>query len=269
MFTLGRDAMQSKDAAIRQGQQNAAQAIRDATLNANAMTAQEDQNKFLMDQQSRKLSSGMIMEDIKNGLYDPATARKLQQSLVDEADALSSDQYDATQRAEALKKIRDKRLLDSTNRLERPPQPTREDQLKEFLGPNYETYKDQPWVPDGKGGFMVSKEALGQQQKEQELQQNEADRMRPKSAQEYYGDPKNEDKFQKDLNAKMQAMQDEQDLITDPAKRTPVTQESAWAQMQKDYDFRQKALGKPQYGDPTLMPPNPAPSAVQVQNGQS
>lgn len=233
---------------------------RDQALGEQRLQQQQAEQRQRFMEEARKLESGMIMEDIKNGLYDPETATRLQQSLAEEARALGSDQYDATQRAEALKKIRDKRLLDSTNRLQKPPQPTREEELQKFLGPNYEQYKDQPWVPDGKGGFAVAKDALVKQQKEQELQQKaeqEAAKMRPKSFQDYYRE--NEDKFQKDLDSTMTSMRDE---VTAGTRTGAVTPEAALAKMQEDYKFRQKALGRSEYGEPTVAPALPGEAPV-------
>jgi len=192
LFTMGRDQQQATAAAIRQGQQDAANTIRDVNQNVNAQARQDAQNKFLLEQQQaeqqqkfmdegRKLSSGMIMEDIKNGMYDPVTARKLQQSLVDEAEVLGSNQYDATQRAEALKKIREKRLLDSTNRLEKPPQPTPDEEFQKGVATDPET--GMRYRKNSKGDW----DELKQQQKA------------PKSAAEAFAaDPKLKDKYLKD-----------------------------------------------------------------------
>jgi len=141
------------------------------------------------------------------------------------------------------------------------PPPTPEQALQKFLGDEqYARYGHLPWVPDGEGRFSVSKDALGQLQKEQEQQQKELEAGRPKSFQDYYN--ANEDKFDKDLESTRQSMQDS--LAPDDKGNVPnVTREQALEQMQKDYEFRQKALGRPQYGDPTNAPTMPvaAPAA--------
>jgi len=189
LFTLGRDAMQSRDQAIRQGQQNAFQTIRDVNQNANLMERQESQNKFLLDQQqkaqqqafldeARKQSSGMIMEDIKNEQYDPATARKLQQNLVAESEALGNPGLDATQRAEALQKIRAERAVLTANRMQKPPPPTPDEEFKQGVATDPET------------GMRYRKNSKGDWE---ELKQAEKP---PTSAIEAFkADPKTEAKF--------------------------------------------------------------------------
>jgi len=229
MFQLGRDNMQNQFQMGRTKQQNEFQLGRDKTqFEQQQQLAEAERQRAFLDE-ARKQSSGFISDAIKNGEYDPATARKLQQNLVAEAEALGNPQLDATQRAEVLEKIRAERALLAANRMEPPPKPTRDDELKQFLGGNYDKYKDQPWVPDGKGGFTIADIP----------QPPEAPPVPPQSAQEYYN--ANEDKFQKDLDATMGAMQDAYDL--DPTKPKP-TPQAAWDQMQKDYQFRMQALGR-------------------------
>lgn len=163
LFTLGRDAMQSQNQAIMQGQQNAFQAERD--INQNMFQAERDMarfeqqrkqqeaeqaNKFM--EEARKQSSGMIMDDIKNENYDPATSRKLQQNLVAESEALGNPQLDATQRAEALAKIRAERAMLTANRIEKPQ--------KAPPQPNFHTDQNgNQWVEAGPGKWnQVPKE---------------------------------------------------------------------------------------------------------------
>jgi len=70
-----------------------------------------------------------------------------------------------------------------------PPKPTRQDELKSFLGPDaYEKHKDQPWVPDGNGGFVIAKVP---EQKEQPRKPTSADEA-------FQADPKARDKFMED-----------------------------------------------------------------------
>ena len=259
--------------AYKMENQNQVQQQRDWQQRDFVLNRDRDQNKFQQQQmdaarqqqfmdEARKMESGMIMNDIQNGLYDTNTARELQQTLALEAEALGNPQYDATQRAEALQKIRARRALLASNRLEKPPAPTPDEEianLPEINGTKYQkNAKTGMWEP-----FQPSKaqqEQEKQQQQQLQQQEQEAQKMRPKSMEEYYSD--NEDKFQKDLDNTMKSMQEEQGLITDPTKRTPVTKESALDRMKKDYDFRQKALGRSQYGEPTLAPEQPgaAPS---------
>lgn len=194
-FTLGRDAMQSRDAAIRQGQQNAEQKIRDATLFANNQTLQETQNKFRQQQaeaeqqakfmeDARKQSSGMIMDDIKNGAYDPATSRKLQQNLVAESEALGNPQLDATQRAEALAKIRAERAMLTASRIEAPPKPTPDEEFQQGVATDPET------------GMRYRKNSKG------DWDQLEQPQKPPASAAEaFQADPKLRDKYMADATA--------------------------------------------------------------------
>lgn len=114
---------------------------------------------------------------------------------------------------------------------------------------------------NAKGEFVPFQQPKPSKEQEQEQQKIEA--MRPKSFQDYYGE--NEDKFQKDLDATMQSMEK-----TDPKTGvvTPATQDEALAKMQKDYDFRQKALGRSQYGEPTPAgPADPGAAATPASPG--
>lgn len=270
LFQLGRDAQQNQFQFLRDTQQ--------AVNNANLQDAQNkfqlgrDKTQFEQQQQqqeaarqrafmdeARKQSSGMLMQDIQNGNYDPATARKLQQTLVDESEAMGNKTLDATQRAEALESIRGHRAYLSSLRIEKPPAPTRDEQLKSFLGEGYDQHGHLPWIPDGKGGFTVSKEALAAQQQEQQKQQQEAEKMRPQTAQDYYNHPDNKGQYEKDLNTTMSRLQENRKK-EDPAP----TEADAWAEMQKRHDLKQQQLGKNQYGEPTAVPELPAgaPPAV-------
>lgn len=204
------------------------------------------QQQFMDD--ARKLSSGMIMEDIRNGHYDPATASKLRKNLVDEADALADKTLDATQRKKVLDGLRADRLLHTSNRMEKPPAPTPQEQFDQgVVNRNGVDY-----IQDSKGKWTPLEPSKAQQEQEKMIQQQEleAQKMRPMSAQEYYS--QNEDKFQKDLDSTMKSMQSEYDAGTRKEAPTP---EAAWEQMQKNHDFKQKALGKAQYGEPTPAKP--------------
>lgn len=188
LFQLGRDA-----------QQNQFQFLRDTQQAVNHANMQDAQNKFQtgrdkaqFDQQqqqqeaarqrafmdeARKQSSGMIMQDIQNGNYDPATARKLQQTLVDESEALGNKTLDATQRAEALESIRGHRAYLGSLRIEKPPAPSPQEQFDKSIvtGADGTQYRQ-----NAKGDF----EPLPQQPK------------RPSSAAEAFGaDPKLRDKY--------------------------------------------------------------------------
>ncbi len=257
--------------AYKMESQNVAQQQRDWQQRDFVLNRDRDQNKLQQQQmeaarqqqfmeEARKMESGMIMNDIQNGLYDTNTARELQQTLALEAEALGNPQYDATQRAEALQKIRARRALLAANRMEKPPAPTPQEQFDQ----NIVNRNGVDYIQDSKGKWTPLEPSKARQEQEKMIQQQEqeAQKMRPMSAQDYYS--QNEDKFQKDLDATMKGMQAEYDAGT--RKEAP-TQEAAWEQMQKNHDFRQKALGKAQYGEPTLAPPMPD-AATQPQTGK-
>lgn len=189
LFQLGRDQQQFQNDFVKDVRQqtflerqardqNKFQLDRDKALAEQQQQQQEvaRQNAFM--DEARKQSAGMIMEDIKNGMYDPVTARKLQQSLVDEAEALGNRELDATMRAEALAKIRAKRLLDSANRLEKPPAPTDQEVYEKSIVTDPVT--GQRMLPDGKGRYQPIPEKP----------------QRPSSATEAFAaDPKLRDKY--------------------------------------------------------------------------
>lgn len=188
LFQLGRDAQQNQNQFVRDVRLNVMadrqqQAQNDFQLKRDQAQADQQQqqqeierrNKFMED--ARKQSSGMIMQDIQNGNYDPATARELQQTLVAESEALGNPEIDATQRAEVLQKIRAKRAVLSANRIEKPPAPTPQEQFEKSLvtGPDGTQYRQ-----NSKGDF----EPLQQQPK------------RPTSSHEAFAaDPKLKDKY--------------------------------------------------------------------------
>lgn len=104
---------------------------------------QQRQNTFDRDQQAaaaarqqamldsaREQTSSFIMGAIENGEFDPVTARELQQNLISESEILGNPNLDATQRAEALGKLRARReVLLST----RKPQATPTDRANKNL----------------------------------------------------------------------------------------------------------------------------------------
>lgn len=194
LFQLGRDQMQNQADFVkdvrqsviqdrRDQAQNDFQTARDKTLFDQQQQQQEmaRQQKFMDD--ARKQSSGIIMQDIQNGEYDPATARKLQQNLIAESEALGNPQYDATQRAEALEKIRAERTLLTTNRLQKPPPPTPQEQFDKSIvtGPDGTQYRQ-----NAKGEF----EPLPKQAKPPTT-----------SAEAFAADPKLRDQYMADARA--------------------------------------------------------------------
>ncbi len=259
--------------AYKMDAQNQVQQQRDWQQRDFVLNRDRDQNKLQQQQmeaarqqqfmdEARKQHTGMIMADIQNGEYDPNTSRKLQQNLVAESEALGNPQLDATQRAEALQKIRAERALLAANRMQKPPAPTPQEQFDQgVVNRNGVDY-----IQDSKGKWTPLEPSKAQQEQEKMIQQQEleAQKMRPMSAQEYYS--QNEDKFQKDLDSTMKSMQSEYDAGTRKEAPTP---EAAWEQMQKNHDFRQKALGKAQYGEPTLAPEAPKPFGQRLEELRS
>lgn len=235
MFALGRDQQQASRQAVMLGQQNAQQAIRDATQFANNQTLQESQNKFRQQQEeaqrqqqfmdeARKQSSGMIMEDIKNQNYDPATSRKLQQNLVAESEALGNPQLDATQRAEALAKIRAERAMLTANRMEKPPAPTAQEEFDQSIvtGADGTQYRR-----NSKGDF----DPIEQQPK------------KPTTATEaFQADPKVRDKYMEEAKA----------IEVGEEALTPENRKKAMARAQQLWE---------EDNSPTEMPPLPGTSA--------
>lgn len=109
-------------------------------------------------------------------------------------------------------------------------------------------------VTDPKTGIRYRQDGRGNYQPIEEPPQPQ----RPLSAQEYYD--QNEDQFNKDLQSKMASMQDE--VLAGTRTADSVTPQAAWEEMQKDYNFRQQALGR--VGQPTAAPsvPGAAPAAT-------
>lgn len=124
---FGRDLQQNAFQVGRDKDQNQFQLDRDKNLFDQKQQEQEAERRRAFLEDARNQSSSIIMEDIENGLFDPATARKLRQNLVEESEALGNPELDPTQRAEALQKIRAERAMLSANRQEKsppkPPQP--------------------------------------------------------------------------------------------------------------------------------------------------
>lgn len=89
------------------------------------------QQAFMDD--ARKQEGRFIMDSIEAGEYDPNTARELRQNLIDEAEALGNPNLDATQRAEALSKIRSRRSTLSANRMPKKIPPTAQEEFDQSI----------------------------------------------------------------------------------------------------------------------------------------
>lgn len=120
-----------------------------------------------------------------------------------------------------------------------PPKPKAPPQPNFFTDPT-----GNQWVESGQGKW--------EQVPRQEQQ--------PKTAQEYYNHPDNRGQFRKDLDAKMRSMQDAVDLGESTQEVTP---EAAWKEMQKQWEFEQKALGGQSQGVGSSMPAGQPPAAGQ------
>lgn len=129
--------------------------------------------------------------------------------------------------------------------------PTRDDELKGFLGSNYDKYKDQPWVPDGKGGFSIADIPQPEQPKLPEPKPQP-----PKSFREYYDkDPQGAAKAFADKVAEIRLSMDE----GEPLGPWKSAEERAFAELEAPYKAMQG-----RYSQPTQAPPSagalPAPT---------
>ena len=248
MVQQQRDWMQRDFALNRDKEQRDFAVSRDKLQFEQQQQLMEQQRQQQFMDEARKASSGMIINDIQNGHYDPVTARKLQQSLVTESEILGDPKYDATQRAEALAKLRSERALLMVGRMEIPDRPTAQDNFDQRVvnGPDGSQY-----IQNGKGDFVPL------QPKQQQQPQ------RPQNAIEFY--TQNQDQMQKDVAAELKSLQEQSDLGTLP-KGVTADRDTAWKNVQDNYNWRQKQLGL--IGEPTLAPPLPD-SSQQGQNGST
>lgn len=250
--------------AYKQDRENAFQGLRDINQQAFQQNQARQQNDFLLGRDkaqfemqqreaeaarqrafmddARKQSSGMIMADIQNGEYDPATARKLQQNLVAEAEALGNTGLDATQRAEALQKIRAERALLTANRLQKPPPPSPQDEFTQGIVTDPTT--GMRYRKNSKGDWEPLPEPEGGQQPQ-----------RPQTAQEFYKE--NPDQMKKDVDAEQKRL--EAKVKVGEITAEEASRDAAWKNVQEAYDWQQKALGI--VGEPTLAPELPSQAA--------
>ena len=240
MVQQQRDWMQRDFALNRDKEQRDFAVSRDKLQFEQQQQLMEQQRQQQFMDEARKASSGMIINDIQNGHYDPVTAGKLQQSLVTELETLGDPKYDATQRAEALAKLRSERALLMEGRMEIPDRPTAQDNFDQRVvnGPDGSQY-----IQNGKGDFVPL------QPKQQQQPQ------RPQNAIEFY--TQNQDQMQKDVAAELKSLQEQADLGTLP-KGVTADRDTAWKNVQDNYNWRQKQLGL--IGEPTLAPPLPGSS---------
>lgn len=194
LFQLGRDMQQNAfqvDRDVRQQNfiqgrdqaQRKFQLERDAAEFERTRQQQEANRQQAFMEDARKQSGRFIMDSIEKGEYDPVTARELRQNLIDESEALGNPSLDATQRAEALQKIRARRAVLSANRQPVAPPPTAQDMFDKSIvtGPDGMQYRQ-----TAKGDF-------------EPLEQNK--NKRPSSAAEAFNDPKTRDKYMADATA--------------------------------------------------------------------
>jgi len=93
--------------------------------------------------EARKQSSRFILDAIDKGEFDPGTARELRQNLVAESEVLGNPRLDATQRAEAIQKLRAQRSMLLANRAPKAPEPTPQEQFDQGVvtGPDGAKYR--------------------------------------------------------------------------------------------------------------------------------
>lgn len=192
---------------------------------------QQRQQNFMED--ARRQSTGMIMDDIENGMYDPVTANKLRQNLVQEAEALGNPNLDPTQRATALQKFAAERALHVANRLEKPARP------------NAQELHDQ--------SVVIENGVRGQRNAKGEFVPFPQQQQQPRSFQDYYKDPENKGQFKKDFRDTQRAL--EANKADDAAE---ITDADVLEQMQKEYAFEQQALGTAPSAAPPAKPTGPS-----------
>jgi len=257
MFQLGRDAQQNQAQFIRDVRQNTMLERRDRAQNDFVM----GRDKTLFDQQqqmqrakdfeaARSRIDTHAKDMLANGdIKDPAARQRIQNLIAGKTIVMGSE-FDETARKSYLDQY-NAELAKILSEVPQPrPQPTPQEQFEQSVITDPQT--GMRYIPNAKGGLEPLPESKQQQQ------------MRPRSFQDYYNE--NEDKFQKDLDATMTAMQDSLEPDKD-GNVAAVTPEQALAQMQKDYEFRQKALGRPTYGTPNAAPE--LPGAQPAVPGQS
>jgi len=246
--------------AYKMESQNIAQQQRDWQQRDFVLNRDRDQNKLQQQQQraadfsAARARMDTYAKDSLNNPDLPPQLRQQIQNLVSGKMVAMGSGFNETQQQQFLDQY-NAELAKLLSEVPAPkPQPTASDRFNQRK--HFDEESGQWFIENSKGDFVPVVDPRQQQQQEklqqQQLQQQEqeAEKMRPKSMEEYYSD--NEDKFQKDLDSTMSSMQKDYDL--DPTKPAP-TRESALKKMQEDYDFRQQALGKPQYGEPTLAKP--------------
>ena len=177
-FQVGRELRQQNFIQNRDDAQNRFQMDRDKVLFEQQQKQQEAARQQAFMEEARKQSGRFIMDSIEKGEYDDVTARELRQNLIEEAEALGNPALDATQRAEALNKLRARRAVLSANRMPKTPPPTAQEQF------------DNSIVTDSATGTRYRQNAKGDYEPIQEAPK------RPTSAAEaFQADPKVRDKY--------------------------------------------------------------------------
>lgn len=246
MFDAYKQANQAQFVLNRDMQQNAFQMGRDKQLNQFDMERDkiqfdrqqqqqeaERQRAFMED--ARKQSGRFIMDSIEAGEYDPNTARELRQNLIDEAEALGNPNLDATQRAEALNKIRSRRATLSANRMPKAPPPTAQEQF------------DKGIVTDPATGMRYRQNSKG------DYEPMEQPKQEPRNAAEAFrADPKLRDRYAADaINSLPEEERTDREKVNKKAMEL--------------YDIDQRSFN-PQ---PTAAPELPGGSADPAVPGQS
>jgi len=258
LFQVGRDNMQNRFQADRDRRQNEFQLGRDKQQNDfilgrdKAQSQQQQQEQRAKDfADARSRMDAYAKDALSNPEIPHEVRQKIQNLLSAKMVALAPNQYTPEAQQEFLDQY-NAQLAGILSEIP-PPKP------KAPAQPNFHTDQNgNQWVESGPGKWeQVPKQA-----------------QQPMTAQDYYNNPDNADKFQKDLDATMGAMQDAYD--EDPSKPKP-TPQLAWEQMQKDYQFRMQALGRnaqaglPPAGQPFQLPSDrmaPAMGTVDPMTGQ-
>lgn len=242
MFTLGRDQQQQMQEAMRQGQQNAANTIRDVNQNV----FQQQRDKMLFDQQQQQqraadfnAARGRIdthaRDMLANGqVKDPATRQKIQNLIAGKTIVMGSG-YNETQQQNYLDQY-NAELAKILSEIPEPPAiPTAQDQFNQGIVTDPET--GQRYRQNAKGDY----EPIQQQP------------TRPTSADEaFMADPKLRDKYM--VEAK--EMVTERDEFGKPKPLDEATRKEAAELAKKLYEEDNNL------GTPTPAPALPATGAA-------
>lgn len=227
-----------------------------------ALVEQQRQQDFAGQQQARQLGArdfqnatsnmSSYLQDMldNNEITDEPTRRQLL-ALRSGVDTVMGSGFTDDQRRHYLNQYQAK-IAGILANAPVKAKPTRDDELKGFLGSNYDKYKDHPWVPDGKGGFTIADIPQPEQPKLPEPKPPQ-----PKTFGEYW--QMEPEKARKALADKMAEIQDSISIGEGSIAPYKSVQDKALAELEKPFQIMQD-----RFGQPTQVPPSagalPAPT---------